>query len=197
MKVLSQGAESTIFVDGDTVHKERLRKMYRIDELDSKIRRSRTRKEAKILRRLETLGLPAPRLIEVRNTTIVMERIDGVILKKGIEDTADPSSLFHELGVLVSRLHNAGIIHGDLTTSNFILGKRIYVVDFGLSFISSKDEDKAVDLYVFERAVGCAHDVRHLEDFYHGYGTEEHPDVMRKLEAVRMRGRKREDAMVG
>lgn len=197
MEFLFRGAESVISVDGDTVVKERVKKPYRIEALDSKIIRSRTKREVAMLKRLNGLGIPAPRLISTHDNVIVMERIDGVVLKEKIDGSSDPGALFHDLGVLVSRLHLADVVHGDLTTSNFILADRIYVVDFGLSYVSCKDEDKAVDLYVFEKAVNCAHDARFLQDFYRGYMAEGSGDVTTKLEAVRLRGRKREDMAFG
>lgn len=193
MRFPFRGAESVISVEGETVVKERIRKSYRIEELDTRIRKLRTRKEAKILKKLNALAFPTPKLVKTYDDTIVMERINGITLREKIEQSEDPRPLFYELGVLVSRLHLADVIHGDLTTSNFIFGDRIYVIDFGLSYISSKDEDKAVDLYVFDRAVNCAHDVRYLDDFYNGYRVDGKESVERKLQAVRLRGRKREE----
>ncbi|ADM11640.1 O-sialoglycoprotein endopeptidase/protein kinase [Encephalitozoon intestinalis ATCC 50506] len=197
MGFLFQGAESIISDDGETISKKRVSKSYRIKTLDQKITRSRTRREAKILKKLEELGMPAPRLINVCDDTIVMEKIDGVVLKKRIEDSDDPRALFFELGTLVSKIHLANIVHGDLTTSNFISGDKIYAIDFGLSYVSLKDEDKAVDLYVFERAVGCSHDSKFLENFYEGYMRGGNEDVVRRLESVRLRGRKRESMAFG
>lgn len=42
------------------------------------------------------------------------------------------------MGFLIFRLHQQGIIHGDLTTSNMILkDNKLYLIDFGLSYIKS------------------------------------------------------------
>lgn len=56
-------------------------------------------------------------------------------------------------------MHKTDIIHGDLTTSNMLLRSSldIVLIDFGLSYISTLIEDKAVDLYVLERAIGSTH----------------------------------------
>ncbi|AFN83126.1 O-sialoglycoprotein endopeptidase/protein kinase [Encephalitozoon romaleae SJ-2008] len=197
MGVLFQGAESIIWDDGETVSKRRVRKAYRIEALDTKIINSRTRREARILKKLEVVGIPAPKLIDVHGNTIVMEKIDGMPLKEKIDDSDDQKALFYDLGVLVSKLHLADIVHGDLTTSNFIFRDKIHVIDFGLSYVSSKDEDKAVDLYVFEKAVGCRHDTKLLESFYEGYMANGSSDVLNKLETVRLRGRKRERTAFG
>lgn len=63
------------------------------------------------------------------------------------------------MGEVVAKIHNNHLIHGDLTTSNFMLSesKQIAVIDWGLSFVSEKTEDKAVDLYVLERAINSTH----------------------------------------
>ena len=63
-----------------------------------------------------------------------------------------------KLGRLINRLHEIGIIHGDLTTSNMIYNENnIGLLDFGLSYTKSSAEDKAVDLYVLERAFISTH----------------------------------------
>ena len=39
-----------------------------------------------------------------------------------------------EIGKIVGKLHKNGIMHGDLTTSNFISMKnKVFVIDFGLA----------------------------------------------------------------
>ena len=54
-------------------------------------------------------------------------------------------------------MHNNNIIHGDLTTSNMILNKEVFFIDFGLSFFSEKIEDKAVDLHLLKEALESKH----------------------------------------
>ena len=71
----------------------------------------------------------------------------------------------------------------------------IYLIDFGLSTISQNVEDKAVDLFVLEKAFICSHP-KYEEEFAHvleGYKvTGEKPsDVIRRLDKVRARGRKK------
>ncbi len=70
------------------------------------------------------------------------------------------NSIFKEIGNLIGKMHNQNIIHGDLTTSNMIVNsneKKIYFIDFGLSFFSEKIEDKAVDLHLLKRALESKH----------------------------------------
>ena len=63
------------------------------------------------------------------------------------------------MGKTINKVHDLGIIHGDLTTSNMIIrnDKQIVLIDFGLSYYKDSAEDKAVDLYVLERAFKSTH----------------------------------------
>ena len=49
-------------------------------------------------------------------------------------------------------------MHGDLTTSNFILFRHtVFVIDFGLSHNTIKPEDHAVDLRLIKEILNSAH----------------------------------------
>lgn len=189
MIFIAQGAEARVYEDGDTVVKERISKPYRIPEIDSRIIKSRTRKESKTMATLSELGISVPRLIKTEENKIYMEKIPGTILKHCLND-ANYLQLMHDAGEIVAKVHDAGIIHGDLTTLNFILSDRLYLIDFGLSFNSLRDEDKAVDLHVLEKAIRCAHTEKYIVPFYKGYAGS--AEVLKRLESVRLRGRKRE-----
>jgi TP53 regulating kinase-like protein len=132
--------------------------------------------------------------------------------------------LMRRVGHAVGSMHKAGVIHGDLTTSNLILrpyhtpaGQQpeqfldrndvsdvtespsmvgeVVLVDFGLAGQSAQDEDRAVDLYVLERAFGSTHP--RTEGFFDEVLQAYQPSfkgsnsVLKRLEDVRMRGRKR------
>ena len=93
-------------------------------------------------------------------------------------------------------LHNSAIIHGDLTTSNMILNKEIYLIDFGLSFFSEKSEDKAVDLHLLKEALESKH-YKIWEDAFkivlEAYRKEAKraSETLKRLEQVEKRGRYR------
>jgi len=122
------------------------------------------------------------------------------------------------IGRVVGTMHRSHIIHGDLTTSNLLLvGKPedccIAVIDFGLASIEETAEDKGVDLYVLQRALLSTHPSTEplFEAILHSYketytcvsgnagrgnrGGATADEVLRKLDEIRLRGRKR--AMVG
>ena len=154
---IAQGAEAKLFLEDNKILKNRFSKTYRLQELDNKLRGSRTRREAKILQKLEVIHFQAPKLIKSDDKeNILIEKIGGKLIKDVLEK-ADYRKLCSEIGKKVAILHNNSIIHGDLTTSNMILSKEIYFIDFGLSFFSDKAEDKAVDLHLLKEAMESKH----------------------------------------
>jgi len=124
------------------------------------------------------------------------------------------------MGVLVAKIHANDVIHGDLTTSNMLIEQaepsktsvtadeeskptpNMVLIDFGLSFVGKTAEDKAVDLYVLERAFLSTHpDTEQLfslflDSYRENYANQKAMGaVLKKLDVVRLRGRKRE--MIG
>ena len=195
-KLIAQGAEAKLFLEDGKILKERFAKTYRIKEIDDKLRGFRTRREAKILQKLEAINFPAPKLIKTDDKeNILIEKIEGKLIKDILEK-ADYRKLCTEIGKKVAILHNNTIIHGDLTTSNMILGKEIYFIDFGLSFFSDKAEDKAVDLHLLKQALESKHYKIWEACFkaaFESYKKEAKGSVetLKRLEAVEKRGRYR------
>lgn len=200
MKPLAQGAEAKIYKENSTIIKERLAKAYRHPELDHSLRQFRTRREAKVLQKLEELRFPAPHLREFsdKRMSIVMDFIPGETLKEVLQQKEnDFEHLAKEIGERIGQLHKADIIHSDLTTSNMIQRKEsgeVTFIDFGLSFFSGKVEDKAVDLFLLDRALGTTHAEIYpavFEEVLEGY-QEEYADadnVLSRLQLVERRGR--------
>lgn len=195
-KLIAQGAEAKLFLEGSNVIKQRFRKSYRIREIDERLRGSRTRREAKILQKLGAINFPAPKAISNdEKGNLAIEKINGKLLKDILEKY-NYKNLCSEIGKKIAILHNNSIIHGDLTTSNMMLGREIYFIDFGLSFFSEKAEDKAVDLHLLKEALeskhykiweGC------FECALEAYKKEakNSQQTMRRLEVVEKRGRYR------
>ena len=131
--------------------------------------------------------------------------------------------LAQKIGEALGKLHASDIVHGDLTTSNMILrpssssssfspspssppttppltpetipSSSLVMIDFGLSSITKAAEDKAVDLYVLERAFLSTHP--NTEEFFdkiidvYGKVSPTSKATLTRLEAVRARGRKK------
>src|SRR3989475_11983622 len=62
------------------------------------------------------------------------------------------------IGQIIGRLHRAGIIHGDLTTSNMIVrdGQSV-MIDFSLGGKDDGGEAGGVDLHLLKEGLGSAH----------------------------------------
>lgn len=195
MEILGKGAEAIVYHANDgTVVKERVSKSYRLPELDRKLRQFRTRREAKVLDKIHVANIPAPILknVDDKKMTISMQFIDGQKIRDVLHE--NPESLSKEIGRKIGLLHCQNIIHSDLTTSNMILGDEIKFIDFGLSFFSSKIEDKAVDLHLFRQALESKHYKIWEKCFacaIEGY-SETCPDarqILERLNTVEKRGR--------
>jgi TP53 regulating kinase-like protein len=164
MKVVQRGAEAVLYMgkhEGEkALVKERVRKGYRIPELDSVIRRRRTRMEARMLERARRAGADTPRVWSTEKSKIMMEWIEGDRLKDSLDSMPKNRRMeaYKLMGEAIAKLHLAGLVHGDLTTSNMMLkGSRLYLIDFGLSRPSNKVEDQAVDLYLLYEAIRSTH----------------------------------------
>ncbi|WP_297507453.1 Kae1-associated kinase Bud32 [Thermococcus sp.] len=221
MRLIAQGAEAKIFeaefgevfgadlLKEKVIVKHRVRKRYRIPEIDIKLRKERTVREARILHRAKDFGVNCPHVYEVnlRDMTIVMEFIEGARLKELLErlPMEERLELCREVGRQIGRLHRAGIVHGDLTTSNMILReRRVYLIDFGLADFDSTLEARGVDLHLLKRAMESTHYKWFEEGFeavLEGYaeilGEEERRAIEEKIEEIESRGRYRERSWVG
>lgn len=213
-QLISQGAEALVFVVEDEskqkfIAKYRPPKPYRIPELDGPLRKRRTTAEARVMQKLAQNNVRVPSLLSVEPQLgmLYMELIAGHrTLKQATWEAPQVEtviSYYRELGAAIERMHNLSIVHGDLTTSNVMLTleKQIAIIDFGLSSQSASIEDKAVDIYVLERAIQSTHpsDAEYLmRVLLEGYVSEgakiqdEKQDlVLQRAEKVRQRGRKR------
>jgi len=169
MKTIAQGAEAKIILSNNFIIKDRIKKSYRIPELDEKIRKQRTKKEIKLIQKASEV-IDVPRLIINKSSRcgawgedrhqIKMPFIDGKKLSEHLDKfpLTKQKEICKQIGESIAKLHEKDIIHGDLTTSNMILQKeKIFFIDFGLGFISKKIEDKAVDLHLLKQALEAKH----------------------------------------
>lgn len=172
--VIARGAEAVLYREDAMLVKDRIAKGYRLPEIDSRIRRLRTRGEARLLDAAARAGIDVPRVLETSENVLKMEFINGSRVKDVLNGLGeDERKLVCKLiGSAAAKMHGVGIVHGDLTTSNMILkrkplgssnecGKkihgRLYLIDFGLGKFSGKVEDQAVDLYLLYEALKAAH----------------------------------------
>jgi TP53 regulating kinase and related kinases len=201
-RIIGGGAEAVIYLHDGKVTKHRPRKSYRHPVIDKEFRESRTRREARVLQKAKTIGLCVPSVLGVKEKEGILEieHVKGVKARDVLENAKTPMKrkleVCREIGAGVALLHAHGIVHGDLTTSNFIVmpkGK-VCFIDFGLSFHSDRLEDKAVDIHLLKRAMESKH-WRHADAFFaaavEGYKENyvQAKEVFARLNVVEARGR--------
>jgi Kae1-associated kinase Bud32 len=199
MKTLNRGAEAVLYLKDGKLVKERIKKGYRLPEIDTRLRKLRTRKEAKLLSDASRAGVPVPSVSSVDEYSyrIEMNLLKGDRLKEFFNTASLPVArrAAEKAGKSVGLLHNAGMFHGDLTTSNMILkDKEVFLIDFGLGGNSCRVEDYAMDLSVFSEALRSAHFRRSKtlwDSFIKGYRQTNNNfnKVLDALNGIEKRGR--------
>jgi len=199
---IAKGAEAEIYVScflgRNALVKVRSPKRYRVSELDSAIRSSRTKNEAKLMKEARKAGVRTPAIydIDLKEFSITMENVMGVRVKDELDRSPSAATeICREIGGTVADLHNSGICHGDLTTSNMILteDRRICLIDLSMGKTNAELEDIGVDIHLLKRAFVSAH-----PDLAGAFGelmkayseTKSEPErVLHKVEEIEGRGR--------
>lgn len=162
LKLMKKGAEADIYITTwngrKSILKIRKRKEYRNEILDNRIRTLRTIREAKMISEVKSLGVNTPLVyfVDQNKFKIYLQFIPGKLVRdlpnKMIIKTCE------KIGKIVGTLHKNGIMHGDVTTSNFILAyDRLITLDFGLAQRTERIEDHAIDLRLFKEVLNSAH----------------------------------------
>lgn len=195
--IIQRGAEAIIYLRDGKVVKERISKGYRVPELDRKIRRQRTKSEAKLMERSRSSGVNVPVIGMEDDFKLVMDHLKGKKVKDSLNsmDVKERSNVCTGMGEMIAKLHDSGIIHGDLTTSNMILvSGEVFLIDFGLGKFSGKVEDQAVDLFLLYEALKSTHFrvldgcwERVVKAYYGKYPKAK--EVMARIEKIKNRRR--------
>lgn len=164
-----------------------------------------------LLQLVSSSGISAPLVYFVDYTyhCIFLEEIvgsstvrDHIAASRQSDLNKDLGWLAERVGRILAKMHDEDVIHGDLTTSNMLLRRNmedgeseLFLIDFGLSYISALTEDKGVDLYVLEKAFLSTHPNTEalFERLLKSYAaaSKKSSEVIKKLDEVRLRGRKR------
>jgi len=184
--------ESTEWGDKQAISKIRNTRSYRHPDLEKRLVRDRIRQEVRIIERLLSSGIAVPCIycVDISNSQIVMEYIKGPTLEKALRK-ADFKRRLIETAELLSSIHSVGVIHGDPTTSNFMVSEKIYAIDFGLSTISDDSEDRASDLRVFLESIASHHsEINGRDIFLNSYSKwGNSSSVLKSLDVLELRGR--------
>jgi TP53 regulating kinase-like protein len=205
MELFHRGAEANLFISQlaswKVVVKKRVPKHYRDQNLDLMIRRQRTMTESSLMHESRISGVRTPTLfgIDLDNTTIVMMFIPGSLARDSLDSMKSQQKIavFTSLGEQVGLMHQGGIVHGDLTTSNLIISEDVpYILDFGMAHRSVQTEDRAVDLHLMQRSITTSHKTNATictSSLHKGYrramGETIGQSVIRKAAEIARRGR--------
>lgn len=162
LKLVKKGAEADIYMtswNGQvSILKIRKKKDYRVDSLDTRIRTLRTIREAKLISEAKSFGIPTPIVyfVNEQKCMIYLQFVQGKLIRD--LPSKQIIKICKKIGSMIGTLHKNGIMHGDLTTSNFILSKRgLIILDFGLAQKTDKIDDYAIDLRLFKEVLNSAH----------------------------------------
>jgi len=203
---LHRGAEADLSISTvgpwKIVVKRRVRKEYRHPSLDEQIRHERTISEASIIHQAKKAGAKVPSIIglDLENHAIVMTHLDGRVARECLDNLGinGARKLLRSIGEQIGLLHTAGIVHGDLTTSNVIMSPSgaPFIVDFGMSRRSVEPEDRGVDLHLLQRSIVASHTQNPssmMNAMIRGYeqtaGEKVASDTWRKAREIARRGR--------
>ncbi|PXF18921.1 MAG: Kae1-associated kinase Bud32 [Methanobacteriota archaeon] len=205
MALAERGAEAVVTAcewhGRPAVAKHRNRRSYRHPDLETRLVVERLRAEARLLERAAGAGLPVPALyvVDPAAATLVMARLPGETLERALR-ASDGARWLPQLGELLARIHAAGIVHGDPTTSNFIAAgdgdepganAGLAVIDFGLGAATDDDEQRATDLRVMLESLEAHHpELAAREPLLAAYGAwDGAAGVLERLVALEQRGR--------
>jgi TP53 regulating kinase-like protein len=194
--LVKRGAEADIYLtewdSKKAISKVRTPKQYRHQALDAAIRKHRTIAEANFMSAAKSASVMTPfvHFVDPVNAEIIMEFIEG----DSVRDALTPE-LCNEMGCYAAMLHASNIIHGDLTTSNIIINKKLILVDFGLSCYSERAEDVATDIRLVKEAFTSAHIAvrKAFPSFVEGYasvaGKKRTDKILENVKEIEQRGR--------
>ena len=205
---VSRGAEATLraveWMGLPALLKERGTKSYRPKALDERLRRERTRTEARLLVDARKLGVRTPLLydIDLAKHRLVLEQLAGPTLKAMLEDASLPAETLaaavRRFGEGLGRLHAGGISHGDLTSSNVLFpdgpeGAPAFL-DLSMGSRSPGIEELGIDLHLVEEDLKALHPKPDplLRAFFEGYQSGNPAgakDVRARAKAIRGRVR--------
>ncbi|HXG06042.1 MAG TPA: KEOPS complex kinase/ATPase Bud32 [Nitrososphaera sp.] len=195
-RLLKKGAEADIYLVEwgckPAISKVRKPKPYRHRELDQAIRRQRVVHEANFMSAAKSAGVMSPfvHFVDPMNAEIIMEFVQG----DNCRDVLTPD-LCYEMGRYAALLHERNIIHGDLTTSNFITHTKLVLLDFGLSYYSKRLEDMATDVRLIKEVFTSAHVElketfpRFVEGYASVAGRKKTDRILDNVREIEQRGR--------
>ena len=193
------------------VLKKRRRRGWRHPDLDASLTKKRMTNEIKLTIWLARRGVPVPAIwdVDIEESKIIMERIEGKPLIEVLRNNEHDEELLINVGKAIRELHRNAVNHGDLSTNNILIDKNRnpILIDLGLSSREYDLEGFGIDLHVLHEILRASHpDVKGAMDLvlkgYQELDEElgkpqpapggmppEAKDVLKRLEQIMMRVR--------
>ena len=193
------------------VLKKRRPRGWRHPDLDASLTRKRMTNEIKLTIWLARRGAPVPAIwdVDIEESKIIMERIEGNPLIEVLRNNEHDEDLLINVGKAIRELHRNAVNHGDLSTNNILIDKNRnpVLIDLGLSSREYDLEGFGIDLHVLHEILRASHpDVKGAMDLvlkgYQALDEElgkpqpapggmppEAEDVLKRLEQIMMRVR--------
>ena len=193
------------------VLKKRRPRGWRHPDLDASLTRKRMTNEIKLTIWLARRGAPVPAIwdVDIEESKIIMERIEGKPLIEVLRNNEHDEDLLINVGKAIRELHRNAVNHGDLSTNNILIDKNRnpVLIDLGLSSREYDLEGFGIDLHVLHEILRASHpDVKGAMDLVlRGYQEldeelgkpqpapggmpPEAKDVLKRLEQIMMRVR--------
>lgn len=123
--------------------------------------------------KLETIGIPTPKLISISDTDLVEEYIEGGDLYASLA-SGNSAEIAYSAGLLTDRLHRAGYSFVDNKAQNYLVkGSSVLRTDIGFTRKSSSLYARSMDVGSFLASVMDLADFANIEmAFYNGYRSE-------------------------
>ncbi|UCC94100.1 MAG: Kae1-associated serine/threonine protein kinase [Thermoplasmata archaeon] len=206
---IAQGAEAILeagtFLGRPAVLKHRRPKGYRHPELETTIRSTRTKVEARALRDARGAGVRTPAVLDADPSEgrLVLELVEGPTVRAAMDGLSpgDRARVARALGASLGALHAAGMVHGDPTTSNFIIEDldgegpvTLAVLDISLGGRAEGVEERGVDLRLLSEAFESTHHVHAglfdlVLEGYAGAFPDGADEALERMDAIAARGR--------
>lgn len=143
------------------VMKIRRQRGWRHPDLDRSLTKTRMNNEVKLTIWLSAMGAPVPAIwdVDMQESTIIMEKIDGRTLIDILHSGEHTAELLKTVGKSIRILHRNAVNHGDLSTNNILITKNseAILIDLGLSSREYELEGLGIDLHVLHEILRASH----------------------------------------
>ena len=143
------------------VLKKRRPRGWRHPDLDASLTKKRMTNEIKLTIWLARRGAPVPAIwdVDIEESKIIMERIEGKPLIEILQSNEHDEKLLIDVGKAIRELHRNAVNHGDLSTNNILITnqREVVLIDLGLSSREYDLEGFGIDLHVLHEILRASH----------------------------------------